>query len=97
MGENQFLIIPYCIYSNTKISNNAKLLYGLLLLLSHKEGFCYATNKFLGIVLNVSSRTITALIKELKNENIIEVINDKKCIRRIYLKIEGIEENFHPP
>lgn len=94
MGENQFLIIPYCIYSNNNISSNAKLLYGLLSLLSHKEGFCYATNKFLGAELNVSSRTITTLIKELKDENIIDVVNDKNYIRKIYLKIGSIEENF---
>ena len=41
------------------------------MLLSHKEGYCYADNKYLGNYLGVGPRRISSLLKELADNNYI--------------------------
>lgn len=77
--------IPSKVRLNANICPNAKLLYGVIYLLSLKEGFCYASNNCLSSNINVSVRTITRLLKELKNENLIRVKYTDKCVRKIYI------------
>lgn len=71
---------------NRNISANSKILYSKLLLLSHKKGYCFASNKYLGDMLKVSTRTITKLISELKNEELILTTYDGCHNRQIFLK-----------
>lgn len=71
---------------NKNISANAKILYSKLLLLSHKKGFCFASNKYLAELLRLSTRTITKLISELKNENLITTLYDEVHNRQIFIK-----------
>lgn len=52
---------------------NEILLYGLIEVLSHKEGFCYATNSFLAAQLGVTPGTIANLICKLKQKDWIIV------------------------
>lgn len=40
------------------VCNNNKILYEIIILLSHKEGYCYADNKYLGNWLGVSKKNI---------------------------------------
>jgi len=68
------------------ISANAKILYSKLLLLSHKKGFSFASNKYLAELLKVSTRTITKLISELKKEDLILTTYDGCHNRQIFLK-----------
>ena len=44
--NNKYCKIPNLVKNNKHICSNAKLLYGDILLLCHKAGYCYATNKF---------------------------------------------------
>lgn len=83
--NNAYCKIPIIVKRNKHICSNAKLLYGDILLLCHKKGYCYATNKFLGNNLGLTTRTITKLIKELIDENLIKVSYSKENIRKIYL------------
>ena len=83
--NNEYCKIPNLVKNNKHICSNAKLLYGDILLLCHQSGYCYASNKFLANNLGLSSRTITRLIKELNDENLIHISYSEEHIRRIYL------------
>jgi len=85
---DKYLKIPTSVF-NKNISPSAKLLYANLLLLSYKNGYCYANNKYLADILNVSTRTISKLIKILKDEKLIKINYDENHKRNIY-----IEQNF---
>ncbi len=54
---------------------NLKLLYGIILLLSYVRDYCFADNTYLAETLNTTNRTITRLIKELKDSNYIYITN----------------------
>ena len=62
-----------------------KLLYGIIMLLSHKEGYCYADNKYLGNYLGVGPRRISSLLKELSDNNYITMEYKHKFQRKIYI------------
>lgn len=83
--NNDYCKIPSWIKNNKHLCSNAKLLYGDILLLCHQKGYCYATNNFLAKSLNLTARTITRLIRQLKDENIINISYSKDGMRRIYL------------
>lgn len=83
--NNEYSKIPNSVRYNQSICSNAKLLYSDILLLCHQNGYCYASNKFLGKGLGVTPRTITRLIKELKDANLISISYTDEHIRRIYL------------
>ena len=68
----------------SKLCSNAKLLYGEISLLCHKQGFCYANNKYLSKQVNVSERTITKLLNELEAQEFI-ILEYCKNKRKIYL------------
>ena len=86
--------IPLSIKNDTKLSSNAKLLYGDIQLLCYKNGYCFATNKFLAENLNVTPRTIIRLLNELERENYI-IIEYNRNIRKIFLPLSGYDENVH--
>lgn len=71
-------------YSNLKA--NSKLLYGEISALTHKEGFCWATNKYFAELYSVSKNTISLWINQLKNHGFIhvEILRDdnKQVIQR---------------
>ena len=81
---DRYIKIPVDIITNTNLSNGAKILYGYLISLSKKEGYSYANNDYLKNELKVSKRTITKLIKELKNENVIVATNEHGK-RKLYI------------
>ena len=67
------------------ICANAKLLYGVIIALSYIRNYCFADNTYLAETLNTTRRTITRLIKELKDNDYIYIVNDKNK-RKIYIK-----------
>ena len=73
--NNEYCKIPKLVKSNKHICSNAKLLYGDILLLCHKNGYS----------LGLTPRTITRLIKELKDENLISISYTDDNVRKIYL------------
>lgn len=42
MNYDNYIKIPIILLFDDNVSYSAKLLYGLLVLLSHQEGYCYA-------------------------------------------------------
>ena len=49
-----YSIIPATILFNKELKATAKLLYALITALSNKEGYCFASNKYLGEKLGVN-------------------------------------------
>ena len=93
MEENNigcYSVIPTRILFNENLKPNVKLLYGAITSLACKEGYCYASNNYLGEKFKVDPKTISSWIKELRELNyiVVEIIrNDKKEViqRRIYI------------
>ena len=48
MEYDKYVKIPMFIILDRNICVGNKLLYGIIILLSHKEGYCYTDNKYLG-------------------------------------------------
>jgi len=76
--------IPVEVVRDNSISSTSKVLMGLITTLSMKDGYCYASNKYLGNILNVSIRTITSCLSSLKKRGFI-YIRDIYNKRRIYV------------
>lgn len=68
------------------ISDGAKILYGELSRLSTKEGYCFASNKYLGELVNKKERTVQNLLKELKENNLIKIYIESINQRKIYVQ-----------
>ena len=88
---NYYAIIPANVRYDNELKDKAKLLYGEITSLSTKEGYCYASNKYFANLYNVSTTTISLLIKNLVDKGYIEseIIykeGTKEILKR-YLKI----------
>ena len=84
-----YAVIPATVLFNERLKPNEKLLYALITALSNKEGYCYASNKYLGEKLGVDSVTVSRWITDLRRNNYVFVDimrNEKKEIicRRIF-------------
>mgnify|MGYP003630129166 CR=1 FL=1 len=92
-SPNYYAIIPAEVrYSD--INPSAKLLYGELTALSHKEGYCFASNNYFSELYGVSKNTISLWIKALNEIGFVNIemkYKNKQIIeRRIYLnKLNG--------
>lgn len=83
--DNKHVKIPISVLMDKSISPSAKLLYGVIVVLSYVRDYCFADNTYLAETLNTTNRTITRLIKELKDNDYIYIVNDKYK-RKIYIK-----------
>lgn len=102
MNPSYYATIPADVrYSNIKPS--AKLLYGEITCLTHKTGYCFATNNYFAELYNVSKNTISLWVKDLKNAgfvsvNVIHGKNREVIERRIsIIKNNGITKNDDTP
>lgn len=71
-ADNYYINIPGKIVDDLKINSGAKILFGKIQSLSHKEGFCWACNKYLAKLLGVSIRTVQRWIESLKENGYIK-------------------------
>ena len=95
MKENKesigyYSVIPATVLYNKELKANEKLLYAIITSLACKEGYCFASNKYLAEKLDVNPKTISSWISDLKDKNFViaELIrNENKQIiqRRIYI------------
>ena len=85
MNFDKYLKIPMFLADDMNIGYSGKLLYSRLLLLTYKEGYCYADNIYLGNLIGVGSRRITKLLKELSDNNYINMEYNHKFQRKIYI------------
>ena len=95
MKENKeaigyYSVIPATVLYNKELKANEKLLYAIITSLACKEGYCFASNKYLAEKLDVNSKTISSWISDLRDRGfiIVKLIrNENKQIiqRRIYI------------
>ena len=69
---NYYAIIPANVRYDNELKDKAKLLYGEITSLSTKDGYCYASNKYFANLYDVSTTTISLLIKNLIDRGYIE-------------------------
>ena len=79
----KYVQVPMVVLLDEDISSTTKLLMGLITTLSMKDGFCYASNRYLSNLLKVSKRTITSSITALRRKNYVRVANED-FERKIY-------------
>jgi hypothetical protein len=93
MNNNQsggyFIVIPQKVYGMTNLSPRAMLVFGAILSLSNgKNGYCYAANAYISDLMNVSERTVSGCIAELKKMDLIKVeVGMNKETRTLYRRI----------
>ena len=85
-----YSIIPATILYNKELKANEKLLYAIITSLSNKEGYCFATNKYLAEKLGVNHKSISSWISDLQKRKFIiveQIRNENKQIikRKIYI------------
>lgn len=84
-----YAVIPATVLFCEQLKANEKLLYALVTALSNREGYCYASNKYLAGKLGVDQHTISRWLADLRKHNFIyvEILrNEKQEIiqRKIY-------------
>lgn len=97
---NYYAIIPANVRYDKNLKDKAKLLYGEITSLSNKDGYCWATNRYFAELYDVSTTTISTLIKNLVDRGYIKsqliYKEGTKEILNRYLSIvnEPIKENL---
>ena len=96
MKENKetigyYSVIPATVLYNKELKANEKLLYAIITSLASKEGYCFASNKYLAEKLNVNPKTVSSWISDLRDKDfiIVELIrngNNQIIQRKIYIK-----------
>ena len=85
----QYYQIPIIIYSDVNLSSTEKLLMSQLISLTFKNGYCFASNEYLANSMNVTKRTISKSLSNLKTQNYI-IISYENQARKIYLNKEKV-------
>lgn len=80
----KYIEVPMVVLLDEDLSSTTKLLMGLITTLSMKDGYCYASNRYLSNLLKVSKRTISSSITILRRNNYLKIDNDDSA-RKIYL------------
>lgn len=96
----EFIMVPGILFSDEELSKTDINVFGLIISLALKSGYCFASNNFLANYINVSERTITNSLSNLKKLGYI-LVKDENHNRKIYINDEkipitssrGIEEN----
>jgi hypothetical protein len=68
---NYFAVIPAPILFDKNLSERDKILFAHIMTLTHKEGFCYASNRYFEQVMDCTDRTISRSLKSLEDNGYI--------------------------
>lgn len=85
-----YRMIPGHIFDDPSLLDKEKLLYGLLMGLCKKNGYSWATNRFLAKQLHVTPRQIPRYLSKLVDSGVVFVEILNKFERKIY-----VSETFH--
>jgi hypothetical protein len=66
-----FFLTPSSIAKHHSLSPSAKLTYGVMLSLSTKTGYCFASHERIALHVNISQRSVTRAITELHRHGCI--------------------------
>ncbi len=78
------IILDDSIVKSKKINSTEKLVYGVITSLANNKGYCYASNEYIAKKVNLSKRSISKAISDLKKANYIRFETDDYQ-RKIYL------------
>ena len=78
------IVLDDSIVKSNSINSTDKLVYGVIKALSNNLGYCYASNDYISKKVNLSKRTITKSISNLRKANYIRV-ETNNYQRNIYL------------
>ncbi len=78
-----FSLIPSGVLENEKISDGAKITYALILGLSNRHGYCFASNDYLSKARRLSESGIKRHLTELKSNGCIVTEYNSRNDRRI--------------
>lgn len=96
MEENYFAFITADVLNDEKIRDSEKLLYARIVSLTKKEGYCFATNKYLADISNCSVKTVIRRINNLKKYGYISTkLNYKKSTKEVesrYLFLTNLDK-----
>ena len=101
--KSYYAIIPANIRYDTDLTMGARLLYGEITALCNEKGYCWASNEYFSKLYNVSKKTISVWIKQLKDKKYISVAMNYKegsneiVNRYIHICKYPIEENVNTP
>lgn len=95
---NFYAIIPATVRYCKEIEMGAKLLYAEITSLTHREGYCWATNKYFSELYEVDTSTIQRWLSSLVKLNfiIVEVNKQAGNTRKIWV-LEGIKNFYTSP
>jgi hypothetical protein len=94
---NFYSILPADVRYNPNLTANEKILYSEITALTVSTGECWAGNEYFARLYNLSTRSITRMIKNLKDNGLIEIElvrrdNCKEIEKRI-IRLRGIDKN----
>lgn len=90
VSHNWYAVIPSEILLDKTLSSTQKLLIALISNLTNEKGYCYASNRYLGECLNLSTGTISDNVSKLEDLKLVKRIlirNDKNQIESRRLSI----------
>jgi hypothetical protein len=73
-----FIAIPFELLKREDLSCSHKILMGLINSLSAKDGYCYASNQYLGNALGVNSQSVRKWISYLEEKHLISRLVKRK-------------------
>ena len=68
------LWMPAEILLNKELSDKEKIILSMILYLSDETGSCFASNKYIASIVNVTSDRVSKIVSSLKKKGFIEVI-----------------------
>lgn len=94
---NYYSILPADVRYNKNLTANEKLLYSEITALTVATGECWASNEYFARLYNLSIRSITRMIGNLKANGYIELelIRRENCkeIEKRIIRLRGIDKN----
>lgn len=100
---NYYAILPAKVRHSKELNNSEKLLFAEVTALSNKDGYCSASNAYLGHLLNTTERSVTRQLNTLREHGFIrvELTREGKRIteRKIYplMDIYGNQQEVDNP
>lgn len=75
-----YAIIPATVLFNENLKANEKLLYAVITVLANKEGYCFASNTYLGNLFNAKPHTISDWVSHLSKLGLVyvDIIRNEK-------------------
>lgn len=73
MQKLKGLWIPAEILLNKELSDKEKIILAMILYLSEEKGSCFASNKYIANIVNVTPERVSKIISSLKDKGYVDV------------------------